>query len=476
VSEKPCGGGTGTPTGVAARFAPQGKPSRLWRQPGFTKLWAGQSVSLLGSSVTTLALPLTAIYTLHADAAQIGVIKTLQWLPWILVSLWAGVWSDRHRRRPAMIAADLGQAFVLCTIVALAAAQLLSLPVMFAAVFCLGTLTVFFTLSYSAYVPFIVGRDLLVPANSRLQASASFAAIAGPSLGALLVEVLTAPVALVADIASWLVSAASLLWIRKTEPTTHPPGKTSVRAEIGAGLSVVFSNPLLRALMGTSGFFNLFIQWMNTLFILFMVRDLGLHAGAIGLMVSCQSTGALAGSFLSSPLSRRFGIGRAFMAAVVCECLVMTVAPLAPAGHHLFATLLIGAMLFVNGLGSTVSGIIGTSVRQAVTPQNLIGRMTAAFQFVGYGVVALGALFGGLAGQALGLRQGLLIGAIGIQGTIIWMALSALPRVRELPVASSSEDQPASDVTAGDGTTPGTSQAGRLRPARASPGAAGTQD
>jgi len=418
-------------------------------------LWAGQSVSLLGSSVTTLALPLTAIYTLHADAAQIGVMKTLQWLPWILVSLWVGVWSDRHRRRSAMIAADFGQALVLAAIVALALAHLLSLPIMFVAVFCLGTLTVFFTLSYSAYVPFIAGRDLLVPANSRLQASASFAAIAGPSLGALLVELLTAPVALVADIASWLVSAASLLGIRKTEPAPdRPPGKPSVRAEIQAGLSLVFSNPLLRALMGTSGFFNLFIQWMNTLFILFMVRDLGLHPTTIGLMVSCQAAGSLTGSFLSSPASRRLGIGRAFMVAVVCECLVMFVAPLAPVGHRLLAALMIGSMLFVNGLGSTVSGIIGTSVRQAVTPLGLIGRMTAAFQFVGYGVIALGAVAGGLVGQALGLRQGLLLGAIGIQGTIIWMALSALPRVHDLPAPASGEDHgprpaPAPNETAG---------------------------
>lgn len=435
--------------GCGKGFAARREPSPLWRRPGFTKLWAGQSVSLLGSSVTTLALPLTAIYTLHADAVQIGVMKTLQWLPWIVVSLWAGVWSDRHRRRPAMVAADFGQALVLSAIVALAVAHLLSLPVMFAAVFCLGSLTVFFTLSYSAYVPFIAGRDLLVPANSRLQASASVAAIAGPNLGALLVEVLSAPVALVADVASWLVSAASLLWIRDTEPAPERlPGKRSVRAEIRAGLSLVFSHPLLRALMGTSGFFNLFVQWINTLFVLFMVRDLGLHPAVIGVLVSCQSIGALAGSFLSSLASRRFGLGPAFMTAVVCECVVMFVAPVAPAGHHLLAALLLGAMLFVNGLGSTVSGIIGTSVRQAVTPQGLIGRMTAAFQFTGYGVVVLGALGGGLVGQTLGLRSGLLIGAIGIQGTIIWMALSALPRVRELPVARPGEGQPPSDVVA----------------------------
>jgi predicted MFS family arabinose efflux permease len=347
----------------------------------------------------------------------------------------------------------------------------------FVGVFCLGTLTVFFTLSYSAYVPFIAGRDLLVPANSRLQASASFAAIAGPNLGALLVEVATAPVALVADIASWLVSAASLLWIGKTEPAPpRSPGRASVRAEIKAGLSLVLTSPLLRALMGTSGFFNLFIQWMNTLFVLFMVRDLGLRAAAIGLMVSCQSAGSLAGSFLSSPASRRLGIGRAFMVAVVGECVVMVVAPLAPAGHPLLAAVAIGAMLFVNGLGSTVSGIIGTSVRQAVTPPGLIGRMTAAFQFVGYGVVALGALFGGLAGQALGLRQGLVIGAVGIQSTIIWMALSALPRVRDLPAAPSGGKEPASGATSGAGAGGDNGTGGSLRPAPVPPETATAQD
>jgi MFS family permease len=203
---------------------------------------------------------------------------------------------------------------------------------------------------------------------------------------------------------------------------------------------VVFSQPLLRALMGTSGFFNLFIQWMNTLFVLFLVRDLGFRPAVIGLLVSCQSAGALAGSFLSSPASRRLGLGRAFSIAVVAECVVMIAAPLAPAGPHVLDAVLLGGMLAVNGLGSTVSGIIGVSVRQAVTPAGLIGRMTAAFQFVGFGVVALGALAGGLVGQALGLRTGLLIGAVGIQGTIAWMALTGLPRVRSLPSAPAARD------------------------------------
>jgi hypothetical protein len=320
----------------------------------------------------------------------------------------------------------------------------LSLPFLFAAVFGLGVMTVCFNLSYSAYVPFIAGRDLLVPANSRLQASASVASIAGPGIGGLLVQLLTAPVALSADAASFCVSAASLLWIRETEPATaRPTDRMNMIAQIRAGLSLVFKDPLLRALVGTSGFFNLFSQWIAALLVLFMVHDLRLQASVIGLMVTAQSVGALAGSFLSGLASRRFGIGRTIMGAVACECLVMLAIPLAVASHPVLAAAMIGTVLFVNGMGSTLSGIIGTSVRQAVTPQHMIGRMTAAFQFAGFGVVALGALCGGLAGQFLGLRLGVLAGAIGIQGTVVWMGMSALPKIHELPELSSAASEPA---------------------------------
>lgn len=448
MTEKSATSGEETAPPATAPPAGTRRLSPLWYRPGYLKLWAGQSVSLLGSSVTTLALPLTAILTLHADAAQIGVMKSLQWLPWIFVSLWVGAWSDRRRRRPIMVGADIGQVIILGSIVGLALGHMLSLPFLFVAVFALGVMTVCFNLSYSAYVPFIAGRDLLVPANSRLQASASVASIAGPGIGGLLVELLTAPVALIVDAASFVVSAASLLWISETEPApVRPPERMGVAAQIRVGLSLVFKDPLLRALVGTSGFFNLFIQWMSALLVLFMVHDLHLPAGVIGLMVTCQSVGALTGSFLSGVVSRRFGIGRTIMGAVLCECLVMLAAPLAPAGHPALAAATIGAVLFVNGMGSTTSGIIGTSVRQAVTPQHMIGRMTAAFQFVGFGVVALGALGGGFVGQLLGLRAGVLIGAIGIQGTIVWMGMSALPRIHELPKLSSAASEPADVAT-----------------------------
>jgi MFS family permease len=445
--------------------------SPLWHKPDFLKLWAGQSVSLMGSSVTSLAIPLTAIYTLHAGAEQIGVLKTLQWLPYLLVSLLVGAWSDRHRRRRVMIGVNVAQALVMGTIVTLGVTRLLTLPILYVAVFAAGTLTVFFDLSYSAYVPAVAGRDLLVPANSRLQASASVAQIAGPGLGGLLVELVTAPVALIADAASFVFSAASLLWIRDREPAPRPhPGEAGVLSQVRIGLVVVLKNPLLRALVGTSAFFNLFSQWMAVLLILFAVRDLGLHPGTIGLVTGSAAVGALAGSFLAGPASRRFGIGVSVMGSVVGECVVLLAVPFAPASHPALAAVLIAAVLAASGLGSALSSIVGTSVRQAVTPQHLIGRMTATYRFVSFGVIALGALCGGFFGQWLGLRGGLLVGAIGMQSTIVWMALSALPRVHDLPAPpeAAGEKEPAGEAAAGEMDAAGEDvaiPAGRLVPA-----------
>lgn len=417
--------------------------SPIWAQHSFLKLWGGQSISLVGSAVTSLALPLTAIYTLHADAAQIGVMRTVQWLPYILFSLQLGAWTDRRRRKPLMIGANLGQAIMLSTIVTLAVTHVLTLPILVGAVFVTGTLTVTFDLSYNAYLPSLVDRDLLLPANSRLQTTASIAVIGGPGLGGVLVQALTAPVALLADAASYLVSIASLLWIR--EPETAPevsPDTPGMLGQIRVGLAVVLKDPLLRSLVGTSAFFNLFSQWMSTLIVLFAVRDLHLAASVIGLMVGTPAIGAVAGSLLAGRVSKWLGIGPSVMACVVLECGALLVVPFAPVSHPGVAAVLIAVMLAASGLGSALSSIVGISVRQVVTPPSLYGRMTATYRFVSFGVIALGSLFGGLAGQGFGLHGGLLIGAIGLQSTIVWMALSALPKVRELPPSASA--QPAS--------------------------------
>lgn len=425
--------------------------SPLWRKQGFLKLWAGQSVSLMGSAVTGLALPLTAIYVLHVNASQIGVLKTLQWLPYILISLFVGAWSDRHRRRPVMILANFGQAIVLAAIVTFAKLGILSLGILFVAVFITGSLTVFFDVSYTAYIPALVGKEDLLGANSRLQSSAAVAQISGPGIAGLLVQWITAPLALVVDAASFIFSVVSLLWIRETEATPErPAGETGMISQIKAGLAVVAKEPVLRALVVTSACYNFFTQWITVLFLLFAVHTLGMSAGVIGAISSGAAIGGLTGSLTAGIVSRKVGVGRTFMGCVIAECGVLLVIPFVPAHRLLVAAVMMTVAFAVSGAGSAISSIAGISIRQAVTPQHLIGRMTATYRFVSFGVVAIGALVGGFTGQWLGVRPGILAGAIGIQVTILWVALSPLPRLRDLsptPAAKPDrQDQPAADT------------------------------
>jgi MFS family permease len=418
------------PGGKAAEVSP------LRRHSSFLKLWTGQSVSLLGSSVTTLALPLTAIYTLHAGAEQIGLLKAVLWLPYLLIALWVGAWCDRHRRRRVMIAANVGQTLAIGSVAVLGLTRMLTLPLLCVAVFVAGSLAVFFDLSYNAFVPSIVARSQLVSANSRLQSSASVAQIAGPGLAGLIVEFFVAPVALLVDAASFVVSAVMLSSIHDNEPPVPRPtgSEIGVWAQIRTGLAIVLRNPLLRSLMGNASTYNLFSQWMAALLVLFEVHDLGLRPGTIGLVAGTAAIGALAGSALAGRVTRSLGIGGALLLATFAGPVGMLAVPFAPAAHRVLAAVIVAAGLAVSNVGTSLASVVSISVRQAVTPRHAIGRMTATYKFMTYGLITVGALGGGVTGQLLGLRTGLLIGAIGLLGSIAWIVFSPFPRLRELPV------------------------------------------
>jgi MFS family permease len=412
-------------------------PPRLHRE--FFKLWAGESISLVGSQITEVALPLTAVLFLHASAATVGFINTARWLPFLLLTLWVGVLADRRRRRPMLVTSDIARAIVLTGIVGLALAHVLSIPLLIGMVFIFGAFNVVFEVSYYSYVPHIVPRSQLVDANSRLQASLSVAQVGGPSLGGLLAQALTAPVALAADAFSFVVSAASLCWIRLPEPVPadHPAG--GEWAQIREGLAVTFQNRYLRALAGTSTFYNLFDQWISTLFIVFAVRDLKFSAGLIGVTLSTGAIGALLGSVSTGPVIARLGVGRAVLWSVVVECLALLAVPLAPAREAESIPLLMIAYA-LNGYGVALSTVAAVTVRQVAAADRLLGRMNASYRFVSYGAIPLGALLGGLAGQWLGLRMGLLAGALALLSTVAWVALSPLPRLRDPAEAAVQED------------------------------------
>src|SRR5579864_2693147 len=250
----------------------------LWRHPEFVKLWAGQTISQFGTQVSQLAIPLTGVLVLNASAAEMGLLSAFEFAPFLLLSLFAGVWVDRMRRRPILIVADLGRTLLLASIPAAALIHALGMPQLYVVGLLSGVLTVFFDVAYQAYLPVLISREHLVEGNSKLEVSRSIAQIAGPGIGGALVQVITAPTAVLVDSLSFVVSVISLLLIRAPEPEpVRRPGKEgSMWAELREGLDVVVSNPLLRSIAGCTGTSNLFSNGMMAVFILYLTRQLGL--------------------------------------------------------------------------------------------------------------------------------------------------------------------------------------------------------
>ena len=409
--------------------APQG----LWRHPDFLRLWAGQTISQFGSQVTLLALPLTAALALGATPAEMGILAALQSAPFLLVGLLAGVWVDRLPRRPVLIVADLGRAALLGSLPAAAFLDRLGMPQLYLVAFATGLLSVFFDVAYGAYLPALVREDALVDSNSKLELTNSAARVAGPGLTGVLVQVLTAPIALLVDAVSFLLSALSLALIRATEPPPAPrAGRPSLRAEVGTGLRLVFGNPLLRAIAGCTATANLAWNVIFAVFILYATRQLGLTPALLGLIAAAGNVGFLVGAGLAGPLARRLGLGPTLVAMPVLGSLGALLIGAAGGSRPVAAACLIGAQ-FLFGFGGVIYNINQVSLRQALTPDRLRGRMTATMRFLVWGTIPLGALLGGLLGERLGLRPTLLVGALGTLTAFLWVACSPVRALRAQP-------------------------------------------
>ena len=403
----------------------QRTPSRL---RDFRLLWAGQGVTSVGTQITLLALPLTAILTLHADAAEVGWLNSVQWLPFLLLSLYVGVLVDRRRRRPLMIAADAARALILGVIVALAWRGWLTLPVLLGLVLLFGCATVVFELAYNAYLPGLVDPGDLLWANSRLQATSAGAQLGGPALGGVIVQLFTAPTALLCNALSFVVSVTTLGAIRLSEPAPVVEATPHLLANVWDGLRFTYANPYLRSLIAVSASYNLFNEWILTLYVLYAVHSLHLSPAEIGLSFSGSAVGAFVGAAICKPAIERFGLGASFVAAVTVECLAALIIPLSPSSHAVALPLLVVAFGLMD-FGATLSSVAALSVRQSVTPNDRLGRMTASYRVVAYGCMPFGAALGGLSGQLLGLRTGLLLGALALLSTIGWAAFSPLSRL-----------------------------------------------
>ncbi len=405
----------------------------LWRHPDFLRFWAGQTISLAGDQVSALAFPLVAIGTLHASPAQMGLLATAGGAPLLLVGLFAGVWADRTRRRPLLIGANLGRAAILGSIPLAAALDLLSMPYLYIVAFLTGVLGVGFNAAYGAFLPTLVARDQLVEGNSKLTMTRSVTQIAGPGLAGVIVQLLTAPAAIVLDATSFIVSAFCLGLIRTPESGAPPrAGRRNVWREISEGLRLVARQPLLRASAGSAGTYNFFNAVLSPLALLYLSRSLALSPTSIGFILAAVGPGSLVGALLAVRTASSLGLGPAMIGGLALAGGANLAFPLV-SGSPLIIVIVLVAARFLNGLGQPLYNINQVSLRQVVTPDGLQGRMNATMQFLTSSSTPLGALLGGLLGELLGVRAALVIGAIGTLLACLWPLCSPVRRLHDLP-------------------------------------------
>lgn len=409
-------------------------PRTLWRHRDFLKLWSAQTISQVGSQVTFIALPLTAILVLDATTFEVAALGAMDTLPFLLFTLPAGVWIDRLRRRPLMVAADIGRAAALVSIPVVYALGELGLAQLFLVGFVTGTLTVLFDISYLSYLPSVVERSRLAAGYAGMEATRSAASAAGPGIGGGLVGLVGAPFAILADAASYVVSALLMGVIRRPEPAPAPAAdRLPLRTELWEGVRYVFRQPYLRALTLATGASNLFGFMVVGIFMVYAVRRLGLSAELIGLVFMIANIGSLAGAVVSGRVVRRFGLGPTIVWCASLSSLSWLSVPFAPASNPL-PLLVTGALLgpFV-GMLFNVNQL---SLRQAITPERLMGRMNAVVRFMYWGTMPAGSLAGGALASWIGLRPTLFVGIIG--GTLAMLPLFAtsLVRLRVIPEAA----------------------------------------
>lgn len=405
----------------------------LWTNPDFVRFWTGETISFFGSEVTALALPLTAVLVLKAGAGEMGLLAASRNLPFLLVGLPAGVWVDRMRRRPILIASDLCSAVLLGSIPLAAALGYLRIEQLYLVSFLVGVVTVIASVAYQSFLPTLVKRENLVEGNSKLEVSSSVAGILGPGLGSTLVQFFTAPIAIVADSLSFLISALFLGTIRTPEPPPIPhEQRANIWRQMGEGLKIVWSNPILRSIVSCGVTHNFFSRMIDALYVLYLTRDLRIQPVLLGVILAMGGPGALLGALLAAPAVKRFGLGPTITGAQVLTGISRLLIPLA-AGSLPLMVVVLGAGEFLLGVSRPVFNVNQLSLRQAITPDRLHGRVNATMRFIMWGVTPVGALLGGLLAEGIGLRTTLLMAAAGVLLAFLWILVSPVRALHEQP-------------------------------------------
>jgi MFS family permease len=395
----------------------------------FRKLWIGQSISAIGSSVTFVALPLTAAFTLSATAQQMGLLVAAGWLPYLLFALFAGAWSDRLPRKPILVVTDLARAAILVTIPLAAFAGVLRIEHVLVAAFIAGSMTVLFRSAYLPFIPVLVGRDALVEANAKVALSESVGRVVGPSLGGLLVQLVTAPFAILVDALSFVVSALAVAAVRVTEAPPPRTERRSIWSEIAEGIRVLVANPFTRTVAIIGLLFNVAITIGDAVYVLYATRGLGLDGALLGGVYTVAGLASVAGATLVQRTTARFGIGPSMVGSI----LLLTLAGLlvlAAGGPPIAAAAYLATRGAMTGFAAAVFNVTSSAVYQAAIPDRLQGRVGGAGQVLGLGLIPVSAIVGGWLGENVGLWNTLAI-SIGCQFlAFVYVALSPLRGIR----------------------------------------------
>ncbi|MGW5260906.1 MFS transporter [Microbispora sp. NPDC004025] len=385
---------------------------------------------MLGSSVAGVALPLVAVVSLHASPLAVGLLTAAAWLPWLLVGLPAGAWVDRRPKRPVMLLCDGVSMVVFANVPIAAWLGVLTMTHLLVVATMGGMARVFFTLAYRAYLPVLVESGRLLDANAKLQGSESAARIAGPGLAGLLAQWFGAVSGVLADAVSFAIAVLCLRSVGTRETRRERAAKRRLRAEIGDGLRFVVHDPYLRALTVFSAVSNIALMGYASIQVVFLTRDLHAGAGQVGLVLALASSGGLFGAALAGRVATRFGTARGFL---LCEAVAAPMALLGPIGSGGVGLALFAAAGFGTGLGIVASNILTSTFRQRYCPAELFGRITASTSALNYGAVPLGALLGGMLGDAIGVRETLMLMTVGQLFSVAVLLLGPFRPLRDFP-------------------------------------------
>jgi MFS family permease len=456
----------------------------LFRKPDFARLWTAATVSLFGTQVTQIAIPFIAAVVLGASPGEVGLLVTVDFLPFLLFTLPAGVWVDRLSRKRILVVADVGRAVMLASIPIAYALGALTIWQLYVVGFVNGIFTVFFDVADQSYLPTVLERDELVDGNSKLQISASAAQILGQPFGGGIIGLFTAPIAIVVDALSFLVSALLIFTIRRPETPVDAtaaaaaseataigepaaggvsvvaeaavseearpgsaapdaPRKPGMRAEIMSGLRYIAGNKYLRSIAPATALSNLFSNIALATFAVFVYRELELTPALVGLIGGISGAGVLIGALVAGRVADRFGVGRAIVWPVLIGGVFGLLVPLAPVGG---ALPYIAVAFFVGGIVNVVYNVNQVSLRQAITPQRFLGRMNATMRFLVWGTIPIGSLIGAGLSELIGVRNTVWVGSVLGLLPFLFVFFSPVRGLVRIP-----DTDPDADADIGDG-------------------------